>query len=286
MDMMRWAATLLWLGVLDAAGVEAPSLDIYSEFQRFDPFGQVIASDKAASQREILSPEVARNAHASFHIVVSAPPKTSYFLFIGVEPVNACRVSLYKEHFLRSGTGWIPDPLAEVRRLPDFGAMPDPDENIPGQYTRLYLLDLWIPPDSKPPGFRVEVQLKAGDWIVRPLEVRVAAARVPAMTAATAEARLPGVEQSADAAAVEVLRDYISGVQAVAEANPRTLRGVIRRNAAQDMALAHLLDRARVGPQAMAARWKELQGPAHGLGPERYLRIRDWVMAEAERMPW
>ena len=43
--------------------------------------------------------------------------------------------------------------------------MPDPDEDIPGQNTRVYLLDVWIPPDADPGRFRLEAQLKVGYWI-------------------------------------------------------------------------------------------------------------------------
>src|SRR5262249_13422846 len=125
------------------------SVEIYSEFQRVDPFGKIVTADAAPHPREILSPRAERNAFISFHIAVSVPPKESYLLYIGTNPVNACRVALYKEHFSKTAAGWIPDSLVEVRRLPDFGAMPDPDENVPGQITRLYLLDVWIPPDSK-----------------------------------------------------------------------------------------------------------------------------------------
>ena len=110
--------------------------------------------------REILSPAVARNGFASFHIAVSVPPKESYFLYVVTNPIEACHVALYKEHFVKTPSGWIPDRLTEVHRLPDFGVMPDPDDGVEGQTTRVYLLDLWIPPTADLSRFRVEVQLK------------------------------------------------------------------------------------------------------------------------------
>src|SRR6202158_2570466 len=140
---------------LAASLMPAQSLEVYSEFQRVDPFGNIVAADRAEHPREILSPAVARNGFASFHVVVSVPPATNYFLYVVTNPLNACRVALYKEHFVKTPKGWIPDALAEVRRLPDFGVMPDPDENIPGQNTRVYLLDLWIPPDADVARFRL-----------------------------------------------------------------------------------------------------------------------------------
>src|SRR5438093_1305183 len=133
----------------------AQSLEIYSEFQRVDPFGRIVAADRAETPREILSPAVARNGFASFHVAVSVPPPANYFLYVVTNPVSACRIALYKEHFVKIKGGWVPDALTEVRRLPDFGAVPDPDEQIPGQNTRVYLLDVWIPPDAGAGRFRL-----------------------------------------------------------------------------------------------------------------------------------
>jgi hypothetical protein len=56
-------------------------------------------ADRGGQPREILSPAVARNAWASFHVVISAPPQTTYLLYVVTNPLNACRVALYKEHF-------------------------------------------------------------------------------------------------------------------------------------------------------------------------------------------
>src|SRR5437660_10060473 len=87
--------------------LHAQSLEIYSEFQRFDPFGKVVAADRAETPREILSPAVARNGFASFHVVVSVPPESNYFLYIVTNPVDACRVALYKERFIKTSNGWM-----------------------------------------------------------------------------------------------------------------------------------------------------------------------------------
>ena len=56
-----------------------PELEIYSEFQRVDPFGRIISNDRAQRPREILSPAIPRNGFASFHIVVTAPPVRAIF---------------------------------------------------------------------------------------------------------------------------------------------------------------------------------------------------------------
>jgi hypothetical protein len=265
--------------ILITAALRAQSLEIYSEFQRVDPFGSIVAVDRAEHPREILSPAAARNGHASFHVVVSVPPKTNYLLYIVTNPLDACRVALYKEHFVKTGDGWIPDTLAEVQRLPDFGAMPDPDEDIPGQNTRVYLLDVWIPPEASPGRFRLEAQLKVGYWIVRPMEVRVISALVPNRSGGREPGRaatLPRVEEGADAAATAVLNDYISGAFNPTPAPPLTVRDIIRRNAIQDMALAG-------SPEALEQLRKGLPS-RKTLGAEWYLRIRDLVYSEAQRV--
>jgi hypothetical protein len=273
----------LILLALAASLLPAQSLEVYSEFQRVDPYGRIVAADRAETPREILSPAVARNAFASFHVVVSVPPQTNYFLYVVTNPVNACRVALYREHFARTKDGWVPDPLSEVRRLPDFGVVPDPDEQIPGQNTRVYLLDIWIPPEAVAGRFRLEVQLKVGYFLVKPLEIRVLDARIPDLTPTLkggGPRSLPGIEEPADAPAAATLAQYLAGEASPPDDHPVTVRGIIRRNAVQDIALARLLDRNKAGPDKMKERWSTLAG-SRPLGAERYLRIRDFLYKES-----
>jgi hypothetical protein len=271
-----------------AAALQAQSVDIYPEFRRVDPFGAVVPADRALASREVLSPAVARNGFASFHIVVSVPPKETYLLYVAPNPLNACRVALYKEHFVKTSQGWIPDTLVEVTRLPDFGVMPDPDDNMEGQNTRVYLLDLWIPPNADVARFRLEVQLKVGEWIVRPMEVRVMPARFPTIASVDAGKLppLPGVERGADFPALEVVREYLSRSPLLVSAQPLTLRGIIRRNAVQDMALAASMDPTIAGPDAVQRRvidllWNNSRFVPHVFGAEWYLRLRDFLYNQA-----
>ena len=253
-------------------------MEIYSEFQRIDPYGGVVAPDRGLGSREILSPAVARNAFASFHVAVSVPPGENYLLYVATNPVNMCRVSLYREHFISTRYGWIPDRLAEVHRLPEFGAMPDPDENIEGQNTRLYLLDLWVPANTQVARFRIEVQLKVGDWTVRPMEVRVIPAVVPVVARKAGTATLPGPEQGADAAALGAVMAALADGPQASGAEPATVREIVRRNALQDMALVastgalttRVLDLLRVNTSF----WPR------PLGAEWYLWIRDWLYGQ------
>jgi len=154
------------------------------------------------------------------------------------------------------------------------------------QTARSYLLDLWIPADAPVGRFRVEVQLKAGYWVVRPMEVRVIAPRVPYLHAAAGPVSLPPVSSGADAAALGALFDYADRAYPPLE----TVRAVIRRNAAQDMALASRLDAAAAGPDALRARWEALLWSGARLfprmtGAEWYLGLRDWIYAEAQQKP-
>jgi hypothetical protein len=194
-------------------------------------------------------------------------------------------VSLYKEHFVKTAQGWVPDTLVEVGRLPDFGTMPDPDDSVEGQTTRLYLLEVWIPPKADVGRFRLEVQLKVADWIIRPLEFRVMEARVPEIAAPKTPALLPAVEQASDAAALDAVREYLSGVPLRNDPHPLTVRGIIRRNAIQDLALAASLDREVGGKDAIDRRVIGLLGsnywfPPRLFGPEWFLRLRDFLYAQ------
>ncbi len=256
-------------------------MDIYSEFQRPDPFGGIVAPDRALAPREILSPALARGAHAIFHIAVSVPPKESYLLYVIPNPLDACLVALYKEHFEHTAAGWIPDRLEELHRLPDFGVMPDPDDHVEGQNTRVYLLDLWMPPQAPVGRFRLEVQLKMGDWVVRPMELRVVEARMPALPSGAAPP-LPPVEKGADAVALGAMADYAAGIPVVAAETTASVRALIRRGTAQDMALAASLPAAIAGPVALERLEFDLLRANLAFGPrilgaEWYLRVRDFL---------
>jgi hypothetical protein len=267
------------IACLASAAASAQTVEIYSEFDRPDPFGGIVGADRPSRPREILSPAVARNAFASFHIAVTVPARESYLLYVIPNPISACRVSLYKEHFVRTASGWIPDRLTEVKRLPDFGVMPDPDDGVDGQTTRLYLLDIWLPPNADVARFRLEVQLKVATWIVRPMEVRVMRARVPDIPVGP-DRPLPAIEQGADAPAAEVLARFLSGEPLTMPPPGETLRGILRRNAVQDMGLAGSPDSGEVARRALELFRANSVFTPRVLGAEWWLRLRDWLFAQ------
>jgi hypothetical protein len=275
-------AARLFILTLLAAGLSAQSLELYSEFQRVDPFGRILPADRAETPREILSPAVARGAHASFHLAITVPAGENYFLYVASNPEDACTLKLYRERFVKAGAEWIPDALEEAADSPEPGVIPDPAQNIPGQTTRLYLLDIAVPRDAKPGRFRVEAQLKVGTWIVQPLEMRVYSPQVPAAQGGGAAPSIPALSDGADKSAEELLTSYFSGKFNPAQIEPRTVRDVIARDVIQDLLLAGPYDASMPRPAAVKKLW-ESRGPRKQTGAEWYLKIRDYLYSTGSR---
>jgi hypothetical protein len=261
---MRALASAL-CAVIFPTSATAIELRVYSEFQRVDPYGRVLDADRAEKPRELLSPAISRNAYTSFHVVVTGPPETMYFLAVQANPADVLRWRLYEEKFVTAGGGWVPDTLQEARP-PYFGVLPDAAAAIPGQTARVYLLDIWAPWNAPVGKVRLEVLAKTDYWRVWPMEVRVLPAIVPEMPALEAAPDLPELEMPADTAARRALAR-----KPAAPPEPSTVRGVIWRNAAQDAAIAATLDLPLSAPE---------RGEA---GAESYLRIRDRLYREASR---
>ena len=163
-----------------AAGAWAQSLRVYSEFQRIDPFGAVVAADRAERPREILSPAVARSAYATFQVVVTVPAGSQFSLYVAQNPEDAVRVTAYLPTFVKLGNAWIPDGL-EPLRLSEVHQVLNPVRQVPGQTVTVVWLDLWVAPDAPVRRTRFEVQLFVGEqWIIYPMELRIIAPVVPA----------------------------------------------------------------------------------------------------------
>jgi hypothetical protein len=268
---------LLFLTLLATALHAQPvQLRVYSEFQRVDPFGQVVAQDRSSRPREILSPAVPRNAHTSFHVAVTAPANESYFLVVQANPDNMLQWKIYEERFIQQGDAWIPDGLEEARE-PYFGVIPDPSAKIPGQTTRVYLVDVWVPRETRVGLVRLEALVKVGYWRIAPMEIRVRPGTVPDLKDASAPGSLPAPADPADAATRAPLEAFLAGKPFMEIGRPTNIRAVIRRNAIQDMALAATIDR----DEAVKAIKAVPKNPE--TGAEWYLRIRDYLLREAPR---
>lgn len=259
----------------------AQTLEVYSEFQRVDPRGKVIQADRGSKPREILSPAVARNAHASFHLVVSVPAGRRFTLYIGQNPEDAVKVDLYREVYVQHGEEWIPDGLEPVT-LPFTGVM------APDAAAAAFWLDMWVSGRSAPRRIKVEPQLYyEGRWIIYPMEVRIKAASVP-VPVRQAGGAARAAERS-DASVRDSLVRYLCA-KGPAEPGPGapTVRSLIARNAAQDMALAMKLE-GQLGKEKVAgeiltrlgasdrAGWCAAPALPAQAGPEWYLRVRDFL---------
>jgi hypothetical protein len=152
----RVKSVLAVLSLLVPAAVCAQPLNVYSEFAQVDKAGRVTAPE---TPREILSPGIVRNAYTSFQVVVEAAPDAHWRLFVGQNPENAVRVTMYREN------GGALEPI----ELP-----------AEGDGTQVFWMDLWT--DRNAPVARIKVEpelyLKE-DWFTYPMEARVMEARVP-----------------------------------------------------------------------------------------------------------
>ena len=258
--------------LLISCTARAQEINIYSEFLRFNPWGEVVAQDREIRPREILSPAVPRNGHLTVQVVVTAPPGTNYFLYAGQSPPDTLQIKIYREHFVRCGQDFCPDWLTE-QRSPSFGAMPESLYNLPGQNTRCYLLDVWVPLDVPPRRVRVEALLKVGYWLVAPMEVRVIAPTVPDHETAARLDNIAGIEaRSSDTAQRQLLR-FTYGAPPQFPTGILRLRDLLQRNAAEDMLVATQLGYRN--PQLDFLAWTPFVFPQ--TGAEWYLRVRDLI---------
>jgi len=266
--------------------LDAQEIAIYSEFERFDPFGNPVAADRDMVPREVLSPAMARNGHLSVHVVVTAPAGTNYFLYASTNPPDILQMRIYREFFTRCGDGYCPDWLAE-QPSPTFGAIPELTHN-PGnpamdkQTTRCYLLDIRAPADTVPRRVRVEALLKVGTWLVAPMEVRIVSPTVPAGAGRVFREDLAPLDAPSSATAEIQLFRYLDGLPPEWPGQLLRVRDIIQRNAAEDMLLARSLNRtAGEGfPEMNLLSWWPFVYPHFGadqLGSEWYLKVRDFL---------
>jgi hypothetical protein len=228
---MKWALMLL-----GAAATLAQPLRVYSEFAEINAQGEVVAPE---SPREILSPAMVRNGFTSFQVVILAPKGTPFTLYVGQNPAEAVKVTVYRE----SG-----DRLERVE-LP-----------YQSDSTQVLWMDLWTDRDAPVRRIKVEPQLFIdGDWVVYPMEARVVTATVPE-DGSTAQ----GASTSWGA-----MRNFLCGGK---PAGGPEAGGPHFRNARQDLALA-----AKAPKEELQRLLGTCTAPAPS-NPESYLRIRDYLL--------
>ena len=265
-----------------AAVAHAQEIHLYSEFQRFDPFGKIVASDSEPAPREILSPAMARNGHLSLHVVITGPAGSNFLLYTGTNPPDILQVRLYREYFTRCGDDFCPDWLTP-QASPTFGAIPEYRRDLTypamdNQTTRCYLLDIWAPPDTPPRRVRVEALLKTGIWQVAPIEVRIMAPTIPdADESRILEENIAPIEASSATTAQMQLLRYLDRLPAQFPPRLVRVRDFIQRNAAEDLLIALSLQHAGATPfpELNLLAWRPFAVPE--TGAEWYLRVRDFL---------
>src|SRR5882757_5415291 len=86
---MKWALLLGFAGGF----LCGQSIQVYSEFAQLTDAGEAVAPE---NPREILSPAVARNAFSSFQVAIQVPRGVKFLIYIGQNPDNAAKVTLYR----------------------------------------------------------------------------------------------------------------------------------------------------------------------------------------------
>jgi hypothetical protein len=227
---MKWA---IW--AICAAGVWAQPLRVYSEFVTFDAVGAPAAP---AQPREILSPAIVRNGFTSFQIVVQEPREVHWTLYVGQNPEDAVRVTVYRELAAK----------LEPVELP-----------LSGEGVAILWMDVWADRAAPVRRIKVEPQLAVGhDWVIYPMEVRVMAAVVPD-------------GQRAEKIEPPLIWPSVCGGmrRTYGPLSDHARFGI--RNAQQDVALATAL------PKDEVPRLQDLCSAASKGDPESYLRIRDYL---------
>ena len=234
---MRWVISLALAGV----ALCAQNVQVYSEFAQLSDTGEVLAPE---NPREILSPAVARNAFSSFQIAIQVPKGTKFLVYIGQNPDDAAKVTLYRR---RAGKL---DPV----ELP-----------YSSESSQVLWMDLWV--DANAPVRRVKIEPQVGiggDWVTYPMEVRVSEAQVPQK-----------IEQPNEMTPFETMRLFLCQGEDVTSTDlGNTVRSLQARNAREDVAIAS------AGSMALRDEIKKAMGGCNAKpppDPEFYLRLRDYL---------
>ncbi len=177
-----------------AAGWE---LSAWPEFYRPGPFGKTLAVDGQPDAAPApLKPEpdgririrAARGGYASFHLAVADATGGPFTLRTRCE-APGIRIELFREWFHRNradglyyGDALIPVPAGAELRLPDA------EMKVPKQTQAAFWVDVYVAPGARVGPAEADVELTAGEKTIRlPLTIDVAAARIPAADALTAD---------------------------------------------------------------------------------------------------
>jgi hypothetical protein len=255
---MAGAALGLLLG-FTALGAAA-ELAVYSEFRRVGPDGEVVAADQGGRVREILSPAVPRNAYSTFHVVVKGEPGESFWLYVGQNPDDNARVTVYA----------VDAPGDQLRKV----NVPVEIQIPAGARAAVYVMDLFYTRQAPVERVKIEPQLWVASekrWVVYPMEVRVQPAQIPAIPVLRNPMARTG--DPADSAASAALREHMCETEFPVSTRPAlTLQALIDRNARQDIAFLRTLGKERTA-SLLPDRGPFCSGSAQ-LPPEWWLTLR------------
>ncbi len=228
-----------------AAAAWAQPLTVYSDLADIDATGKVIAPE---TPREILSPALLRNGFTSFQVVVQAPADRKWWLFIGQNPADSVKVTMYRE---------------------SAGKLEPVEVPLQSSGTEVLWMDVWTGRNAPIARIKIEPELMIDDdWVIYPIEARVMEAVAPEMPPFTLAASAPA------AIRLSVKLDRDCGVifaNPVGNDGPSVARWRFR-NIEQDIRLADehaVLDELRKRNNAC-----DLVQPKD---PEHFLRIRDYL---------
>ncbi|MBC7925926.1 MAG: hypothetical protein H7039_09750 [Bryobacteraceae bacterium] len=274
---------LAFLTLAFALELPGQRVHVYSPFTRIDPLGEVVRADRGSVEpRHILSPGVPRNGTTPVRIVVDFDKPQTYWLEIAQNPENAVKVRLYKENFVETQDGWMPDTLAEVSN-PYRGFAED--FRIPGQKVVTFWLEMTVAKDALVDRIKVEPQLyidAVKDWVVYPMEVRIQEPVLP-----DRKPLKEGTPVSLTAPSDSVAHSLICGADEQEDGNSGQLtsRERLYRYVAQDLAFVDQRARLdelfqRATGSAGLKKWCEAP-QTFPSGPEWYLKLRDAIYRAA-----
>jgi hypothetical protein len=214
-------------------------LAVYSELAQIDKTGSVTAPREP---REILSPAIGRNAYSSFQVVVQAPAAKHWHLYVGQNPPNAVKITVYRQK---------DDALERV------------DVPYESDGPQVFWMDVWADRTAAVQRIKIEPELYIDDdWVIYPMEARVMDAVVP--DAAHPDGFLPPAT---------VMKAFVCSAPAAAFLVSSDVAKMRYRNAQQDVALA-----GKVSKDELKRVFGSCDANPPADNPEWYLRIRDYLL--------
>jgi hypothetical protein len=170
---MRAALLLLGCAILPAWAAE---LQVWPEYLRIGPDGEVVAADRAAAARAHPASFVAARAgYVSFQVVARFRGEAEYTLDLIPPAVSALQVDIFREwyHLIEKEKTYYPDALVPVS-APYRSRLPEPDNRVPNQQAQAFWFDIWVPGSAPPGEYSFQFRLRSnegGAAVTIPLKV-------------------------------------------------------------------------------------------------------------------